>query len=61
MPDLEHGDDEIGQVATAVNVAQRAAANAAGEEARTRAGANAVFLNIAHRSQAIVPAAAGAR
>jgi signal transduction histidine kinase len=54
MPDLQHGDDEIGQVAAAVNRAQRAAAGAAGEEARTRAGANAVFLNIAHRSQAIV-------
>ena len=54
IPDLERGDDEIGQVAAAVTVAQRAAADAAGEEARTRAGANAVFLNIAHRSQAIV-------
>lgn len=50
----DHGTDEIGQIAEAVDLAQRAAMAAAAEEARTLAGANAVFLNIAHRSQAIV-------
>jgi signal transduction histidine kinase len=51
---LDHGSDEIGQVARAFNTAQQVAVAAAVEEARTRAGAHAVFLNIARRSQAIV-------
>ncbi len=51
---LDEGTDEIGELAAAVDVARRAAVRAAADEARTRAGANAVFLNIAHRSQAIV-------
>ncbi len=54
FPAVDHGVDEIGEVGAAVDIAQRSAAAAAAEEARTRAGANAVFLNIAHRSQAIV-------
>lgn len=54
FPSVEHGTDEIGEVGAAVDAAQRTAVAAAAEEARTRAGANAVFLNIAHRSQAIV-------
>jgi signal transduction histidine kinase len=54
LPIVDHGTDEIGEVASAVDEAQRTAVAAAAEEARTRAGANAVFLNIAHRSQAIV-------
>jgi signal transduction histidine kinase len=52
--ELDAGTDEIGEVAAAVDVARRTAIGAAADEARTRAGANAVFLNIAHRSQAIV-------
>jgi signal transduction histidine kinase len=54
FPAVEHGTDEIAEVGAAVDAAQRSAVAAAAEEARTRAGANAVFLNIAHRSQAIV-------
>ncbi|MFI7530315.1 nitrate- and nitrite sensing domain-containing protein [Nocardia salmonicida] len=51
---LEFGTDEIGQVADAFNRAQLAAVNAAATEARTREGVNAVFLNIAHRSQVVL-------
>ncbi|WP_414939239.1 nitrate- and nitrite sensing domain-containing protein [Amycolatopsis sp. cmx-11-51] len=51
---LDHGDDEIGQVAEAFNKAQQTAIAAAVEEARTREGTKKVFLNIAHRSQVIV-------
>ncbi|SFP01339.1 Signal transduction histidine kinase [Amycolatopsis arida] len=51
---LDHGDDEIGQVADAFNKAQQTAVAAAVEEARTREGTKNVFLNIAHRSQVIV-------
>lgn len=53
LPTLDHGTDEIGQVAEAFNTAQRTAVAAAVAEARTRHGANAVFLNIAHRSQVV--------
>ena len=45
--------DEIGQVAAAFDRAHNAAVIAATAEARTRAGVNAVFLNIAHRSQVV--------
>ncbi|MER7115083.1 sensor histidine kinase [Saccharomonospora azurea] len=51
---LDHGDDEIGQVAEAFNEAQRTAIAAAVDEAKTREGTQKVFLNIAHRSQVIV-------
>jgi signal transduction histidine kinase len=51
---LDHGADEIGQVADAFNKAQQTAIAAAVEEAKTREGTKAVFLNIAHRSQVIV-------
>ncbi|HVW42852.1 MAG TPA: nitrate- and nitrite sensing domain-containing protein [Amycolatopsis sp.] len=51
---LDHGKDEIGQVADAFNRAQFAAIEAAVTEAKTREGVNAVFLNIAHRSQVVV-------
>lgn len=54
VPALDHGRDEIGQVAAAFNKAQQTAVAAAVREAKTRAGINAVFLNIARRSQAIV-------
>ncbi|MCU1684828.1 MAG: two-component system sensor kinase [Amycolatopsis sp.] len=51
---LDHGDDEIGQVAEAFNKAQQTAIAAALDEAKMREGTKAVFLNIAHRSQVIV-------
>lgn len=51
---LDFGEDEIGQVADAFNRAQAAAVAAAVAEAKTRAGFNAVFLNIAYRSQIII-------
>lgn len=54
VPPLRFGDDEIGQVAEAFNKAQHTAVAAAAQEARTREGVNAVFLNIAHRSQVVV-------
>ncbi|GDY29590.1 histidine kinase [Gandjariella thermophila] len=54
VPWLDHGDDEIGQVADAFNEAQRTAIAATVREAETRQGVRAVFLNIAHRSQVIV-------
>lgn len=54
VPPLNYGTDEIGQVAEAFNKAQHTAVAAAAQEARTREGVNAVFLNIAHRSQVVV-------
>jgi HAMP domain-containing protein len=54
MPTLDHGRDEIGQVASAFNKAQRFAVESAVEESQTREGFNAAFLNIARRSQAIL-------
>lgn len=51
---VDHGNDEIGEVADAFNKAQHTAVTAAVQEARTREGTNAVFLNIARRSQVIV-------
>ncbi|MBV8993424.1 MAG: sensor histidine kinase [Pseudonocardiales bacterium] len=54
VPELDHGKDEIGQVAAAFNKAQQMAVAAAVQEVKTREGINAVFLNIARRSQTIV-------
>lgn len=54
LPQLDHGRDEIGQVAQAFNAAQEAAVNAAVSEAKARSGLNAVFLGIAQRSQALI-------
>ncbi|AOS64787.1 sensor histidine kinase [Actinoalloteichus hymeniacidonis] len=54
IPRLSAGDDELGEVAAAFDKAQQAAVSAAAQEAKTRAGMNAVFLNIAHRSQVVV-------
>ncbi|MQY30213.1 hypothetical protein NRB56_58110 [Nocardia sp. RB56] len=51
LPKLDFGRDEIGQVADAFNRAQTAAVAAAVNEAHTRQGVRAVFVNIAHRSQ----------
>jgi signal transduction histidine kinase len=54
VPWLNHGEDEIGQLANAFNAAQRSAIAATVREVETRRGVGAVFLNIAHRSQLIV-------
>lgn len=54
VPWLDHGADEIGQLADAFNKAQRTAIDVAVKEAETRQGVRAVFLNIAHRSQVMV-------
>ncbi|WP_330178581.1 sensor histidine kinase [Nocardia sp. NBC_01503] len=51
LTELEFGRDEIGQVADAFNRAQKAATTAAVNEAQTRQGVQAVFVNIARRSQ----------
>ncbi|MGB3440414.1 MAG: nitrate- and nitrite sensing domain-containing protein [Actinophytocola sp.] len=51
---VDHGTDEIGQVAEAFETAQRTAVAAAAAEAKTRGGFNKVFLDIAHRSQVVV-------
>ena len=54
LPELEAGDDEIGDVAQAFNTAQRAAIEEAVQQTELRQGVNRVFLNIAHRSQTLV-------
>ncbi|MFV2198151.1 nitrate- and nitrite sensing domain-containing protein [Nocardiopsis sp. LOL_012] len=50
----ERGDDEIGQVAEALDSAQLAAVGAAVRQAEIRRGANRAFLGIAFRNQALV-------
>ncbi|SIO86239.1 nitrate- and nitrite sensing domain-containing protein [Nocardiopsis sp. JB363] len=54
MKQLDHGGDEVGQVADAFNTAQRTAVAAAVKQADIRAGVNRVFLGIAHRNQSLV-------
>lgn len=54
MKKLDHGDDEVGQVADAFDIAQRTAVGAAIRQADIRAGVNRVFLGIAHRNQSLV-------
>ncbi|GAA3849607.1 sensor histidine kinase [Amycolatopsis tucumanensis] len=54
LPRLDHGKDEIGQVAEAFNIAQLTAVQAAASEAKARSGVNNVFLGIAHRNQGLV-------
>lgn len=54
LPRLDHGRDEIGQVAEAFNAAQLTAVNAAASEAKARSGLHNVFLGIAHRNQVLV-------
>ena len=54
LPQLDHGRDEIGQVAEAFNTAQLTAVNAAASEAKARSGVHNVFLGIAHRNQVLV-------
>lgn len=54
LPQLDHGRDEIGQVAEAFNAAQLTAVHAAASEAKARSGVHNVFLGIAHRNQVLV-------
>ncbi|WP_084469094.1 sensor histidine kinase [Nocardiopsis trehalosi] len=54
LTQLDHGTDEVGQVADAFNTAQRTAVLAAVKQADMRAGVNRVFLAIAHRNQSLV-------
>ncbi|MFC9898458.1 nitrate- and nitrite sensing domain-containing protein [Nocardia sp. NPDC127579] len=53
-PKLNFGRDEIGDVAKAFEYAASAALKSAVDEARTREGVQAVFVNIARRSQLVV-------
>ncbi|MEV0354822.1 nitrate- and nitrite sensing domain-containing protein [Nocardia sp. NPDC050697] len=54
IPPLDFGTDEIGGVATAFDHAARTAIGAAVSEVHAREGVEAVFLNIARRSQVVV-------
>ncbi|MEV0189524.1 nitrate- and nitrite sensing domain-containing protein [Kitasatospora purpeofusca] len=53
-PELEFGQAEIGQVGRAINAVQRAAVEAAVEQAELRRGVAAVFVNLARRSQVLL-------
>ncbi|MET8700618.1 nitrate- and nitrite sensing domain-containing protein [Kitasatospora sp. NPDC004723] len=53
-PELEFGPAEIGQVGRAINAVQRAAVEAAVEQAELRRGVSAVFVNLARRSQVLL-------
>ncbi|MCX4765692.1 nitrate- and nitrite sensing domain-containing protein [Streptomyces sp. NBC_01275] len=53
-PPLDYGGDELGQVATAFNTAQRTAVHTAVELADTRRGFQKVILGIARQSQNLV-------
>ncbi|MFE5580969.1 nitrate- and nitrite sensing domain-containing protein [Kitasatospora sp. NPDC056531] len=53
-PELHFGQAEIGQVGQAINAVQRAAVEAAVEQAELRRGVSAVFVNLARRSQVLL-------
>ncbi|MGW3042946.1 nitrate- and nitrite sensing domain-containing protein [Kitasatospora sp. NPDC001159] len=53
-PELHFGQAEIGQVGQAINAVQRAAVEAAVEQAALRRGVSAVFVNLARRSQVLL-------
>jgi signal transduction histidine kinase len=53
-PELHFGPAEIGQVGRAINAVQRAAVQAAVEQAELRRGVSAVFVNLARRSQVLL-------
>ncbi|MEU3560077.1 nitrate- and nitrite sensing domain-containing protein [Kitasatospora sp. NPDC006786] len=53
-PELHFGNAEIGQVGQAFNAVQRAAVEAAVEQAELRRGVSAVFVNLARRSQVLL-------
>lgn len=54
LPRLDHGPDEIGQVADAFDTAQQAAVAATVKQAEIRRGVSRVFLSIAYRNQTLV-------
>ncbi|MDG4828873.1 nitrate- and nitrite sensing domain-containing protein [Solwaraspora sp. WMMD1047] len=54
VPALDHGGDEIGEVARAFSEVQQTAIRSAIDEAALRRGLNDVFLNIARRSQTLL-------
>ncbi|WP_329499498.1 nitrate- and nitrite sensing domain-containing protein [Kitasatospora herbaricolor] len=53
-PELQFGPAEAGQVGRAINAVQRAAVEAAVEQAELRRGVSAVFVNLARRSQVLL-------
>ncbi|MFI9326845.1 nitrate- and nitrite sensing domain-containing protein [Kitasatospora sp. NPDC052868] len=53
-PELQFGPAEVGQVGRAINAVQRAAVEAAVEQAELRRGVSAVFVNLARRSQVLL-------
>ncbi|MFI6443927.1 nitrate- and nitrite sensing domain-containing protein [Kitasatospora sp. NPDC050543] len=53
-PELHFGPAEVGQVGRAINAVQRAAVEAAVEQAELRRGVSAVFVNLARRSQVLL-------
>ncbi|MFJ2775828.1 nitrate- and nitrite sensing domain-containing protein [Kitasatospora sp. NPDC087315] len=53
-PELQFGPAEVGQVGRAINAVQRAAVEAAVEQAELRRGVAAVFVNLARRSQVLL-------
>ncbi|MDT0442647.1 nitrate- and nitrite sensing domain-containing protein [Streptomyces johnsoniae] len=53
-PQLEYGDDEVGQVGRALNTLQREAVSATVERVETRRGVSEVFVNLARRSQVLL-------
>lgn len=54
VPRLPAGEDEIGQVRQAFNVAARTAISAAVDEVNIRRGVNDVFRNLARRNQSLL-------
>jgi signal transduction histidine kinase len=54
LPELDYGEDEIGELAKAFNATHHTAVAAAVNEARARDGVHNVFLGIAHRNQGLV-------
>ncbi len=54
VPDLDFGDDEIGQVGQAFNTVQRTAVSVAAEQAELRRSIRDILLSLARRTQGLV-------
>ncbi|MEV0232933.1 nitrate- and nitrite sensing domain-containing protein [Nonomuraea sp. NPDC050786] len=54
VPDLDFGDDEIGQVGQAFNTVQRTAISVAAEQAELRRSIRDILLSLARRTQGLV-------
>jgi signal transduction histidine kinase len=54
VPRLEYGKDEMGEVGRALNTLQRAAVEAAVQQAEMRRGVSEVFVNLARRNQVLL-------